>query len=30
MIVTQQAYAANSKVITTTNQMLQSLLQVQA
>jgi len=30
MIVTQQAYSANSKVISTANQMLQSLLQVQA
>ena len=30
MIVTQQAYAANSKVITTANQMTQDLLQIQA
>lgn len=29
MIVTQQAYSANSKVITATNKMLQDLLQVQ-
>ncbi len=29
MIVTQQAYAANSKVITTANQMTQALLQIQ-
>jgi flagellar hook protein FlgE len=29
MIVTQQAYAANSKVISSANQMLQALLQVQ-
>lgn len=29
MIVTQQAYAANSKVISTTNQMLQQLMQIQ-
>ncbi|MBU6475828.1 MAG: flagellar hook-basal body complex protein [Alphaproteobacteria bacterium] len=30
MIVTQQAYAANSKVITTADQMTQALLQIQA
>ncbi len=29
MIVTQEAYAANSKVITTANQMTQALLQIQ-
>ena len=28
LIITQNAYAANSKVITTANQMLQSLMQV--